>query len=246
MIPTEKKAGTTKLLFRSAHKMGLQPSWVVPEGLFVVATPKGERYIAINGSNLNSHISSSLSRNKYHTRLILERNDMPNIPFARGASLPQAIAFLEQYKTIIVKPLDGSGSKNIHIVNSVEQLTSLDLSGCILEQYIPGVEMRYLVLNGAVIAVHESKYGDSVDKDRYLERVSYDAATWDPELDRMAVDISEVLGLTFSAVDYIIDSNGNAFVLEVNSRPGLKWFLDPSEGPSVDVATLFLQAMLSS
>jgi D-alanine-D-alanine ligase-like ATP-grasp enzyme len=106
--------------------------------------------------------------------------------------------------------------------------------------------MRYLILQGQVIAVHESKYGESVAYDRELERISYDVEHWDPVLMAQSLEIARVLGLSFGAVDYIIDTDGRHFILEVNSCPGFKWFHAPSEGPAIDVATMFLHATINS
>jgi D-alanine-D-alanine ligase-like ATP-grasp enzyme len=99
-------------------------------------------------------------------------------------------------------------------------------------------------MNGKVVAVHESNYGVSVASDRELERISVEKSSWDPELSRQAIEISKIFGLGFSAIDYIIDENGKAHILEVNSAPGLKWFHAPSEGPPADVARLMLDAFL--
>lgn len=244
MASEPKKLGTAKLLFNCATSMGLEPTWVTPGGLFVITTSKGEQYFNGEFSNLNSQVSSSLARNKYLTRLILERNGMPNIPYLRPKSLEEAITFLELHQKIIVKPLHGAGATDIHIVDTIEQLTALNLPGKILEKYILGKEIRYLVLNDSVIAVHESKYGISVDQHRDLERVSYDVDTWDPVQTKMSLDISRVLDLPFAAVDYLIDQEKNYYVLEVNSAPGFKWFHAPSEGPPVDLAAMFLTASL--
>ncbi len=246
MIPVVKKAGTAELLFNQANKMGLSPTWVTPNGLFAVTTPSGERFINHEFSSLNSHVSTSLARNKFHTRLILERNNLPNIPFMRTKSIDEAETFLSTHGTIIVKPLRGAGSTDIKIVSNIGQLNSLDISGSILEKYVSGKELRYLVLNNSVIAVHESKYGTSVDQNRHLERVSYDNENWSPILIKMSIDISNILGLAYAAVDYLIDEDGQHFVLEVNSAPGLKWFHSPSKGPPVDVAKYFLDAMVSN
>jgi len=245
MISSTKKTGTAALLFASAEKMGLNPAWITPNGLIVVKTCNGERYLNYEMSSLNSHVSVGLARDKYKTRLILDRHSLPNIPYSRPTSYEQAEAFLEIHKKIIVKPLRGSGSADIHIVCSSEELAELDIKNRILEKYIAGKEVRYLLLNGSVIGVHESKYGTSVDEHRDLERISYDSSLWDSELVEMSIKISNILGLAFSAVDYLIDEDGRRYILEVNSRPGFKWFHSPSEGPAVDVAKLFLEAMLS-
>lgn len=102
--------------------------------------------------------------------------------------------------------------------------------------------MRYLLLDD-VIAVHQSEYGISVAETRDLKRISYPEDTWDSKLATLSLRIAKVLGLQFAAVDYLIDLDQQIYILEVNSAPGLKWFHAPSTGPSVDVASLFLQAM---
>jgi len=239
---TLQKLGTAELLFRSAEKMGLYPTWITPNNMFAVSVDGQERYVNFARSPLNSHANASLARDKYFTRRILERHQLPNIPFIVPKSHDEAADFLSRYGKIIAKPVRGSGARDIHIVTSVTQLESLRISRYILEQYITGQEWRYLTLNGEVIGVHRSEYGTSVAADRALQRISYPTTVWDPKLVSLAIKVSQVLGLQFAAVDYLIDDLGQAYVLEVNTTPGLKWFHAPTTGPIVDVASQFLQA----
>ncbi len=236
------RLGTTKLLFAAAHRLDLRPSWVVQDGLFAIVVNGREEYVHSARSPLNSAVGSSLAKNKYLTRLALDRNGMRNIPFARPRTHDQALAFLDVHGKIIAKPLCGSGAHDIHIITSAEQLCKLSIKEYILEKYIVGKEMRYLVLNDAVIAVHESEYGVSVEEDRALQRISYPESSWDAVLVSDSLRIAKILGLRFAAVDYLIDDAGMQYVLEVNTMPGLKWFHAPTTGPVVDVAHLFLMA----
>jgi glutathione synthase/RimK-type ligase-like ATP-grasp enzyme len=236
------KLGTAELLFRSAQKMGLQPSWIIPDGLFAVLVNGQERYVNFAHSPLNSQISASLAKNKHLTRQILERHDMPNIPFINPQSHTEASLFLDEHGKIIAKPVSGSGSRDIHIVAKASQLEALDITKYILEKYITGQELRYLVLNGEVIAVHRSDYGTSVQEDRPLERISYHPSDWDQTLVLLAVQVAQILGLKFATVDYLVDSLGRAYILEVNTTPGLKWFHAPTSGPIIDVAHQLLNA----
>lgn len=174
----------------------------------------------------------------------MERHQLPNIPFARPRSLEDAKIFLATHQKIIVKPVSGSGSHDIHIVDDPAQLTDMYIYNYIFEKYIPGSEFRYLVLNDEVIGVHRSEYGTSVDEHRELQRISYPVNMWNPALTALALRITRVLSLKFAAVDFMLDSTGKAYILEVNSVPGLKWFHAPTSGPVVDVARLFLEAML--
>lgn len=239
-----KKIGTVELLFEAAVSMKLQPNWIIPNGLFAVNVNGTEKYVNFARSSLNSDISVSLIRNKYLTRCILERHGMNNIPFTKATTLDEAISFLHTHKKIIAKPIHGSGSRDIHIITASYELETLDIRSYILEKYIAGTEIRYLVLNDGVIAVHESDYGDSVKEDRALKRISYPKENWDPALISASLRIMGIFNLGFAAVDYMIDASGHAYILEVNSVPGLKWFHAPSEGPAVDVAGHFMNAIL--
>ncbi|MEO6513955.1 MAG: ATP-grasp domain-containing protein [Candidatus Saccharimonadales bacterium] len=245
-MPVIKKLGTAELLFRSAQRLGLEPSWIVPRGLFAVTRNGKEEYINLSRSSINSHVATSLASNKHLTRLILERHGMANIPFQRPTSYADAVAFLHTHHTIVAKPLQGSGSRDIHIITRAEQLNQLTIEAYILEKYITGAEMRYLILNESVIAVHRSEYGTSVDENRHLERFSVNPTHWDPVLVADSIKTANILGLNFSAIDYLIGADGTYHILEVNSTPGLKWFHAPSEGPAVDVATMFLQALMGT
>lgn len=238
------KLSTAELLFRCASQMGLRPTWMDVGSIFAVTTPWGEQYIHYAKSSINPQLSSSLTGNKVATRLVLERGGLPGIPFLAPANVAEALTFLETYKKIIVKPIHGSNSHNVRIVESPQQLTAVPLDGYIFEQHVAGKEMRYLVLNDEVIGVHESRYGQSVAEDRPLERISYPAAEWDTALELLSLRVAKVFGLRYAAVDYLVNPHTGAHILEVNSSPGMKWFHAPTSGPVVDIARLFLTAML--
>ncbi len=226
--------------------MGLRPSWVKHGSIFAIPTPDGERYIHYSISSINSQLSSSMVGNKNAARLVLLRRGFPTMAHLVPSSHIEAQVFLAKYKKIVVKPIGGSNSRDVHIVESHEQLASFDVRQYILEEYAPGREVRYLLLNDRVIGVHESQYGESVAEDRPLKRISYPDAEWDPALVALSLEVAKAFGLRFAAVDYIIGPDGRARILEVNSSPGMKWFHAPTSGPVVDVARLFLQAMLDN
>jgi len=230
------------LLFNAAYEMGLRPAWIVPDSLFLIFVNGREEYVHFGRSPSNSDVGVSLAKNKYLTRMILKRNGERNIPFAHPMFLDDALAFLVAHRKIVAKPLRGSGAHDIHIITTTAQLRRLPVREYILEKYIAGREMRYLVLNGAVIAVHESEYGGSVAEDRPLRRISYPRGSWDHRLISDSLRIANMFGLRFTAIDYLTDIAGHSYVLEVNTMPGLKWFHAPTLGPVVDVAYLFLKA----
>lgn len=237
--------GTTELLFRRAQNMGLQPARITPSGLFAATINGREVYIKYACSPLNSAISASLAKNKYHTRLVLKRHGMPNIPFARPRTQDAAQEFLKAHGKIIAKPVAGSGARDVHIITQASQLHALNVRRYILEQYIAGTELRYLVLNNAIVAVHESQYDGSVSAKRPLKRISYTEDAWDESLITLSLQVAGALSLAFAAIDYLIDASGRVYVLEVNTAPGLKWFHAPTVGPPVDIAQLFLESIVT-
>lgn len=242
--PNKPKLYAPELLYMAAQDMGLQPEWLDYQKIFVAQTPHGELFFDHAQSHLNSHLAIIQSRDKYFTRLILERNSLPNIDFALPLNLAEAEVFFAIHRDIIAKPKRGMGSHDIHHITDRHELSELKYPKYIFEKYTPGREMRYLVLRGKVIAVQESVYGDSVAYDRQLERHSFAPESWDPALQAMAIQIAHIFGLGLAAVDFMIDATGRAWVLEVNNSPGLKWFHAPTSGPAVDVARQLLEATI--
>lgn len=238
------KLGTAELLFRCAQQMGLSPVWVTPLNVFAVVVNGRERYINLARSPLNSDASVALAKDKYVTRRILERHHMQNIPYALPRTQSEAEAFLDIHGTAIAKPVTGAGARDIHIVTDRAQLAALKIDQYILEKYITGKELRYLVLDGEVVGVHCSEYGTSVAEDRPLKRISYPRNTWDAALIESSLHVADILNLRFATVDYLVDASERAYILEVNTMPGFKWFHAPSSGPVVDIARLFLESVV--
>ncbi len=238
-----KKLGTAELLFTSAQELGLQPKWLDYRKIFSIQTSSGEKYIDHSCSMLNSVASAMQVQDKYLTRVILDRHNLPNIPYALPRNTKEAEAFLAKHGEIIVKPKNGWGSHNIRRISRNSELTDITYPKYIFEKYIPGREMRYLVLNNEVIAVHHSDYGESVAVDRELQRISYEPQQWNDEKCAMALQIASIFDLHLTAVDFMVLADGSYTILEVNSSPGFKWFHAPSSGPAVNVALAFLQAV---
>ena len=241
-----KKLSTAELLFRSATQLSLNPVWITPLGVFEITVDGREHYIDLAHSPLNADIGVALAKNKYVTRRIFERHKLQNIPFMLPLNQNNAKDFLKLHKKIIAKPVNGAGAKDIHIISEQFQLDLLEIDRYILEKYIAGKELRYLFLNGRIVGVHRSEYGVSVMANRPLRRISYSPETWDPILLESSINIARILHLNFAAIDYLIDDSGKAFILEVNTMPGFKWFHAPSFGPVVNIANLFMQSVIDS
>lgn len=171
---------------------------------------------------------------------------MQNIPYMLPGTLSEANAFLGKYGTVIAKPVSGAGARDVHIITDTTQLAALQVDQYLLEKYIVGTEIRYLVLNDQVVGVHQSEYGTSVAEDRLLQRHSHPKEAWNPSLIEASRRVANMLDLHFAAVDYLIEDTGQTYILEVNTRPGFKWFHAPSSGPVIDIARLFLETLVDA
>jgi glutathione synthase/RimK-type ligase-like ATP-grasp enzyme len=239
------KPGSAELLYARAGQMGLAPVWLIRGQLMSVTTNEGLRYLHHAKSELNSQLSSSLTRDKLATRRILEQHGLPSIPSIKPDSQGEAERFLDTHSKIIVKPLEGSNCRDVNIVETQERLVLFNITKYLLEKYINGREFRYLLLDGQIIGVHESEYGGSVSETRSLQRISYPRAEWSPALMELSLKVARILRLRYAAVDFLIDEQGHARILEVNSSPGMKWFHAPTSGPEIDVAGLFLETFMA-
>ncbi len=237
------KNPTAQLLFTSARGMRLNPKWLT-KNLFSVTTDDGIKHVWSSRSSLNSHLSVSLTNNKYLMRTILDEAQLPNIPYLHATTLAQAAAFLANHRKIIVKPVKGARADDIHLVDQPAQMAKLEIKKYILEKYIEGKELRYLTLEGKVIAACQNDYTNPLELYRNLNCSAYAAAEWDPQLVALSEQIVKLIDLRFGAVDYLITADGTVYVLELNSAPALKPFHSPDSGPATDVAQLFLQAMV--
>jgi glutathione synthase/RimK-type ligase-like ATP-grasp enzyme len=233
-----------ELLFRAAQDMGLEPVWL-DYGLFSVQAGGARRYVYYSASLMNSQLAQALAVNKYATRLILQEHSFPNIPFLLPDSYEAAKAFIEEHKVVVVKPIKGLKSLEVTIIRSADEVArdTLD-STYIYEKFIQGTEMRVLILNGKVLAVHAREYPGPINNDpSKVNRVSYEPSEWDGRMVETALAVTEVMGLRFAAVDFIQTDEGFV-VLEVNSAPELRRFEKPDEGPAIPAARLFLEAMM--
>ena len=234
---------TSQILFETAKKMGLSPKLLTDYGLFEVNYRGKSIYFFHGTSYLNNSLSSYLSKNKHTTRIILEENNLPNIPFILPKDEKEALIFLQKYKKIMAKPTHGNNSIGVRLITKPEQLKDLDLSDSILEKFIEGEEFRILILNGKAIAFH--KYIHKFDAVG-VKRISFEKEKWESEMVDLALKVVKVLGLNFASVDFIRDAQGNLFILEVNSSTGLWRFHHPDEGPSVDVSSFLISATLEN
>lgn len=233
-----------ELLLSTAESMGLNPKVLTDYGLVSIEVHGTERYVPYKASNPNDQLASWLAQNKHASRVIFEKHGLPNIPFCIPVNTSEAKNFLSEHGQIIVKPLKGSKSQGIHLVSTEDELSTLDLSDCILEKFIKGQEVRFLVVDGEVKAVHHKVYESDINDPNTVQRVSLEKEVWDKRLADVAVKAAAAIGLSFTAVDFMVTEDGDAYILEINSAPGIDRFQEPNEGPSVDMMRMYLEQII--
>lgn len=154
-----------RLIISKAKEMGMDCRQLIAGCEdFLELTYKG-RNIVINKTR--SHrlplIAGLLAKNKEAANHLLQRRGLPVPPFIVVPEMGEKAArFLETCASVVVKPLDASGSAGVTLdVRTREQLDEAirragQYSGSILiQQFVPGADYRVLVIGGKVAAVTE-------------------------------------------------------------------------------------------
>ncbi len=139
------------------------------------------------------------------------------------------------FPKVVKAPREGS-SIGVYIVNNDEELIEA-VNNCfkyddeiLIEDFIKGREITIGILNGEPLDIIEIKVekGFYDYKNKYFsDKTSYICpAEIEPELykklQKTAVDIYNIIGCKGVArVDFILDENGIAYFLEINTIPGL-------------------------
>lgn len=177
--------------------------------------------------------------------MIIENFDPSlNIPYCLPSSEAEVVAFYKQHAIIISKPLQSFRSKEVYLINGEQELLERDYKNLMYEKYVPGVEYRYLYLEGDVIAVQRRENMPLPDSPWNKKRIAIEKPDWNTEALKIAINVAQTMRLNFCAVDFIQDNDGKLWILEVNTRPGLRPFHFPDEGNAVNIAKPLLESML--
>ncbi len=151
----------------------------------------------------------------------------------------------------VVKPVDAGSSIGVSIARDADQLRAALLGGlayggrCVLEQYIQGREIQVGVLDGQALPpieiIPKTGFYDYANKYQPGAAEEVCPAPISPELDRRlrqdTLTVFHALGLSaYSRADFIVDSAGVPWFLEINTLPGMTpTSLLPQEAQAVGV-----------
>ena len=182
-----------------------------------------------NNVFLNDTYAVELAINKLNCLSVLYNNGVPAPEFS--TDIADALVWLSEKSDIVCrKTVTGHSGEGIELVKYRDDLQILDIPECPLyTKYIKKRdEYRVHVFKGDVIDIQLKKKAKAVDVNY---QVRTHAGGWifaredinPPEqVIEAAINAVNALGLDFGAVDVAWNTKKGAFVLEVNTAPGLE------------------------
>jgi cyanophycin synthetase len=110
-------------------------------------------------SPLNNGVYTKLSKNKRETIFMLKYAGVPVPEQIRVKAFEDIIQFFKLYPKLVIKPVDSHGGKGVTVLPKESELQeaygrALKFSKkVIVEEFIPGLNYRFLVLDDKVLAV---------------------------------------------------------------------------------------------
>ncbi len=166
VYPAKSRNTLNQLIISKAEELGIR-SRLLLEGCedFLELTYRGESLII---NKTRSHrlplIAGLMAKNKQVTNRLLEQQGLPVPSYlvVTKASL-EAQQFLAAQGSVVVKPLDASGGAGVtldvrteaQLENAIRQASGEPGGQVMLQQFVPGLDFRVLVINGQVAAVTE-------------------------------------------------------------------------------------------
>jgi len=154
-----------RLIISKAREMGITCEPLLEGCEDFLKLSVGDKQIIINKTR--SHrlplIAGLLAKNKQACNMLLREQGMPVPSYIVIPEMgSDAVAFLNRYGSIVVKPLDASSSVGVTLdvrtadeLEAAIRLASVHGSSIMLQQYVTGIDYRVLIINGEVVAVNQ-------------------------------------------------------------------------------------------
>lgn len=188
--------------------------------------------------SLNDSVSSSIAGDKVAAHLLLKKAGLPSVEHVLlrpPVSIEQRQP-LQNWKGVVVKPLDGSGGHGVRLFDAADEaigwIESTDYPAWAAAPFIDiAREIRLVLLDGEPLIVYEKQavvIGGLKMFNLGMGASSRDIKP-DDELVTLALSAQSTLGLRLSAADIIETAGGERMVLEVNSGFMMENYIRASE-----------------
>lgn len=196
---------------------------------------------------LNSPRSLEIAIDKYMSLAKLRDARVPVPPTIVTQSLEAALAAMEEFGEVVVKPIFGSEGRGLLRISDPElawrtfkHLTSI---GAVLyvQKYIRnhGEDMRYLVIGQQVWGIRRICEGDwraNLAQGARCEPIPV-SSFWE----ELSLRATQAIGAEIAAVDCIEGADGGHYCLEINGVPGWRGLADAHR---INVAQIIVQHIL--
>jgi glutathione synthase/RimK-type ligase-like ATP-grasp enzyme len=247
----------------ASAKLGIQHKLFSDDWIIQLQKNGTKRFIFAYGFDCNNQASSSIASDKVATYQLLEDASVPVIPhyLLKSVVMPEINKDLleqlvSQYKSVVVKPLQGSRGAGvgkfedakdaIHFMEQVE-----DVWACSPFVKIER-EIRVVVFGDSVHLAYEKLEPQTINGLKMFnlnlgaKSKALDVQELSDDIQKIAVDSMQSIGLNFGAVDIVIDENKQIKTLEINSGFSLEHYAATSATNRQQVVALYehvIQAM---
>jgi ribosomal protein S6--L-glutamate ligase/tetrahydromethanopterin:alpha-L-glutamate ligase len=175
---------------------------------------------------INSPTTIEKTVDKYYTSAILEDNQILTPKTIVAENFEDAMKAFRELGDVVVKPLFGSGGKGmVRICDediAYRTFRALELGGYVfyLQEYIPhdNYDIRAFVVGNQVVAAMIRR--SNTWKTNIARGATAEPYVLDDKLVEMSLKACHLLQADYAGVDIIRSTNGQYYLIEVNSIPG--------------------------
>lgn len=186
---------------------------------------------------LNTAESVMLAKDKLQSFQVLAAESLP-IPKTMLAKFPIPPEVIEREFgfPFVMKKISGSQGRGVILIKDHQQLEDIlgmlgdskkEENQLIFQQYISaskGMDLRVIVVGGRAIGAMKRTGKAGSFKANYSTGGTVESFELTQEIEWLAVEAANTLGLGLAGVDLLFDDDGQFQICEVNSNPGIDGF----------------------
>lgn len=191
-----------------------------------------EAFISCNIPCINSLSAVKYCRNKLLTNIILNRNNLPQ-PKTVFLKKLNTIPELSLTPPIVYKKKNGSKGIDARKLDTYEEANifleeMLERKDIYLQDFIKngGWDLRVVVIGSQVIGAIKKYSRDGEWRTHIAHGGFAEPYEMTEDIKKMCLEAVKALKLDFAGIDIIQGTDGNNFILEVNSVPGMTIFTE--------------------